>query len=60
MNMAALFFIQLHLHINSERNCSIKAAVMARKKNQRNKETIAVPADTVSTVKETKSWTAIS
>ena len=48
-------FHTMHLHIDSVRDCTIKRGYVARKTIHRNKETTAVPADTISTVKDTKS-----
>lgn len=53
-------FHTMHLHIDSVRDCTIKRGYVARKTIHRNKETTAAPADTVSTVNDTRSWMAIS
>ena len=53
-------FHTMHLHIDSVRDCTIKRGYVARKTIHRNKETAAAPADTVSTVNDTRSWMAIS
>ena len=48
-------FHTMHLHIDSIENYTTEQMCAARKTFHRNKETTAVPADTVSTVKDTKS-----
>ena len=48
-------FHTMHLHIDSVKYYTTEWVCAARKTLHRNKETTAVPADTVSTVKDTKS-----